>query len=238
MMTQKPRGRMPLHKASATKGAAGESVGKVTPTGAERVVSVTDAISETTPQTKASAPVQEALATKGVGEAVEQVTPAAGEVVSGIETISETLAARPAAVTEETVKPIAAFKSTNPNSTLGMKTMIKSTNDLVAFGQANVEACAKSGQIWAAGVQELTKLFAAATKASFDESVSAFNAITSAKSVTEAVNLQSAFASSSVAKTLAESSKLIDASIKLTEQTLAPITARVTGVVATSGNAA
>jgi phasin family protein len=284
MMTQKPRGRMPLHKASATKVAAGGSVGKVIPSGAEPVVSVIDAISETrqkpktnmqvqeasatqavmrdaiekmapaaagpvvsvidaisdtTQQIKASAPVQETLAAKGGREAVEQVTPAAGEpVVSKTQAISETLVASPAAVTEEMVKPVAAIKSTNPNSTLGMKTRIKSTDDLVAFGHANVEAFARSGQIWAAGVQELTKLFAATTKASFDESVSAFKAITSAKSVTEAINLQSAFASSAVAKTLAESNKLVDASIKLTEQTLAPITARVTGAVAAFGKAA
>jgi hypothetical protein len=162
LMTQKPRGRMPLHKASATKVAAGGSVGKVTPSGAEPVVSVIDAISETrqkpktnmqvqeasatqavmrdaiekmapaaagpvvsvidaisdtTQQTKASAPVQETLAAKGGREAVEQVTPAAGEpVVSKTQAISETLVASPAAVTEERVKPIAAIKSTNPNS--------------------------------------------------------------------------------------------------------------------------
>jgi hypothetical protein len=37
---------------------------------------------------------------------------------------------------------------------------------------------------------------------------------------------------------LAESNKLVDASIKLTEQTLAPLTARVTGAVETFGKAA
>ena len=104
--------------------------------------------------------------------------------------------------------------------------------------QANVEAFVKSSQIWAAGVQELTKVFAATTKVSFDESVSTFKAIAAAKSVTEALDLQSAFANGVVAKTLAESNKLIDASIKLTEQTLAPISARVTGAVETFSKAA
>jgi phasin family protein len=111
--------------------------------------------------------------------------------------------------------------------------MFKGTEDFVAFGQANMEAFVKSGQIWAAGVQELTKLFAATTKASFDESVSTLKAITSASSVTEAMELQGAFASSVVAKTLAESNKMIDASIKLTERTLAPLAARMTSAVET-----
>jgi phasin family protein len=120
-----------------------------------------------------------------------------------------------------------------PNSTLA-----KSTEDFFAFGQANVEAFVKSGQIWAAGVQELTKLFATTTKASFDESVATFKAISSAKSVTEAIDLQSTFATSVVEKALAESNKLINTSIKLTEQTLAPITARMTVAADTFGKAA
>ena len=116
--------------------------------------------------------------------------------------------------------------------------MVKSTEDFFAFGQANVEAFVKSGQIWAAGVQELTKLFAATTKTAFDESVATFKAVSSAKSVTEAIDLQSTFAKSVVDKALAESNKLINTSIKLTEQTLAPITARVTVAAETFGKAA
>jgi phasin family protein len=62
-------------------------------------------------------------------------------------------------------------------------------------------------------------------------------AISSAKSVTEAIDLQSTFAKSVVDKALAESNKLINASIKLTEQTLAPITARATVAAETFGKA-
>ena len=153
--------------------------------------------------------------------------------------ISKTITATPdtvAAVNEEVLKSVIAATTTKPNPMPGMKTM-KSTEDVFAFGQANVEAFVKSGQIWAAGVQELTKLFAATTKAAFDESVATFKAISSAKSVTEAIDLQSTFAKSVVDKALAESNKLINASIKLTEQTLAPITARATVAAETFGKA-
>jgi len=77
----------------------------------------------------------------------------------------------------------AAIKPTQPTLTQGMKSMMKSTEDLVAFSQANFEAFVKSGQIWSAGVQELTKQFATSAKASFDESISTFKAISTAKSV-------------------------------------------------------
>lgn len=186
---------------------------------------------------------REASATKVAPRepAEKPVSVTAGPVVSMTVAISKPIATTAdtvAAVIEEMVKPIAPTKMTTPNHLPGMKTMIKSTEDFVALGQANMEAFVKSGQIWAAGVQELMKQFASATKVSFDESASAFKAISSAKSITEAMDLQSKFASSTVAKTLAESNKFIDASIKLTEQTLAPISARVTGAVETFGKAA
>src|SRR5260370_31517504 len=178
----------------------------------------------------------------GAREAVERVIPATEEPVASItDAISETITATPdtvAAVTEEVVKPVIATTTTKHNPVPGMKTMIKSTEDFFAFGQANVEAFVKSGQIWAAGVQELTKLFATTTKAVFDESVATSKALSSAKSVTEAIDLQSTFAKSVVEKALAESNKLINTSIKLTEQTLAPITARVTVAAETFGKAA
>jgi hypothetical protein len=47
------------------------------------------------------------------------------------------------------------------------------------------------------------------------------------KSLKDAIDLQTSFARATLEKTLAESGKLTDASMKLTEQTLAPITARV-----------
>jgi phasin family protein len=147
-----------------------------------------------------------------------------------------------AAVTTEAVEIAASSKPTRPavtpNVTRGIKTMMKSTEDFVAFGQANLEAFVKSGQIWSAGVQELTKQIATSAKASFDESVSTFKAISTAKSVKEAMELQSTFAKAALEKAMAESNKLTDASIKLTEQTLAPITARVTSAVETFGKTA
>jgi phasin family protein len=134
------------------------------------------------------------------------------------------------AVSREVRKSAFLFSFNQPHSIRGLNTMtmMKSTEDLVAFSQANVEAFVKSGQIWSAGVQELTKQFATTAKASFDESVSTFKAMSTAKSVKEALEMQSDFAKTSLEKALAESNKLADAGLKLTEETLAPITARLT----------
>jgi phasin family protein len=108
----------------------------------------------------------------------------------------------------------------------GMEKAMKTAEELVAFGQGNVEAMMKSGQIWAAGMQDFSKLIAANAQASFDETLSTFKALSGAKSLKDAFELQANLARSTLEKTVAESGKLTDASLKLTEQTMAPLTAR------------
>jgi phasin family protein len=128
-------------------------------------------------------------------------------------------------------KMTAGFEATQAKMKEGVVKAVKTAEDLVAFNQGNIEAFVKSSQIWTTGVQDLSKQFAASAKASLDESISAFKALTSVKSLKDAFELQSSFARSALEKSLAESGKLTDASFKLTEQALAPITARVTVAV-------
>ncbi len=121
----------------------------------------------------------------------------------------------------------AGFAETQAKVKEGMEKAMKTAEELVAFSQGNVEALVKSGQIWAAGVQDLGKQIAANAQASFDETMATFKALSSVKSLKDAFDLQASLARSTMEKTLAESGKLTDASMKLTEQTLAPLTARV-----------
>jgi phasin family protein len=58
------------------------------------------------------------------------------------------------------------------------------------------------------------------------------------KSVKEAVDLQSGFARSSIEKMVSETSKVTDASVKLAEEALAPLTARMSVAVQTFGKTA
>jgi phasin family protein len=125
-------------------------------------------------------------------------------------------------------KAAAGFTETQAKVKEGVEKAMKTAEEFMAFGQGNLEAMLKSGQIWAAGMQDLSKQFAATAQASFDETMSTFKAMTSVKSLKDAMDLQASLARSTMEKTLAESGKLTDASFKLTEQAIAPITARVT----------
>ena len=110
----------------------------------------------------------------------------------------------------------------------GVDKAIKTTEELVAFGQGNVEAFVKSSQILATGLQDLSKQFAVTAQASLDEAVSTFKALSGVKSLKEVVDLQTTVAKTNVEKAIAESGKLTDASFKLAEQAFAPLTQRFT----------
>jgi phasin family protein len=129
---------------------------------------------------------------------------------------------------EGMTKAAAGFTETQAKVKEGMEKAMKTAEELVSFSQGNLEAMMKAGQIWAAGMQDLSKQMAATAQASFDETMSTFKALTSVKSLKDAIDLQAGLARATMEKTLAESGKLTDASFKLTEQAIAPITARVT----------
>jgi phasin family protein len=157
------------------------------------------------------------------------------ELVEGVEAAPVATANLPAIVPTSSqavaTRPIQAAKQME-------KTMTKTAEDLVSFGQGNVEAFTKAGQVWAAGVQELGKQVAATAQSHIDQTVATFKAITTAKSFKEAIDLQSTLARSTVEKAVADTGKLTDASLKLAEQTWAPLTARVTLAVETFGRTA
>src|SRR5215467_2730990 len=127
---------------------------------------------------------------------------------------------------EGMAKAAAGLADTQAKVKEGMEKAMKTAEEFVAFSQGNVEALIKSGQIWTAGVQDIGKQIAANAQASFDETMSMFRALSSAKSLKDAFDLQASLARGTMEKAMAESGKLTDASVKLTEQVMAPITAR------------
>lgn len=115
---------------------------------------------------------------------------------------------------------------------------MKTAEDFVAFSQGNVEAFVKSGQILAAGLQEMGRQFAAQTQAQTQEALSTFRRLSAAKSVREALDLQTSFARAAVEQAVAQTGKNAEASLKLAEQAFAPIGSRVALAVGTFGKAA
>ena len=116
--------------------------------------------------------------------------------------------------------------------------MVKTAEELVIFGQGNVEAVIKSGQVLATGVQMLTKQMAATAQANLEETISTLKAIATARSVREALDLQAALARSTIEKAMTQSGQVAESTLKLTGQVVAPIASRLTLAVETFGRAA
>lgn len=114
----------------------------------------------------------------------------------------------------------------------------KQISDFAAFNTANLEAVTASGKIWAAGVTDLTHQVAGSAKSSFEHSVATFKVLTGVKSVNEAIAIQGSYGKAAFASAVAASKDLTEASVKLTEQAMAPLTARLAVAVESLSKAA
>ena len=143
-----------------------------------------------------------------------------------------------AALKDSMTGAVAGFEQTHTEIKSNMDKAFKTAEDFFAFGQANVEAVVKSSQIWTAGLQDFGKSFAGLAQAQMDQTVATFKAMAGVKSLKDAMELQTTLARSSVEAAVAETGKMTDASMKLAEQAIAPIAARVTLAVEKFGRAA
>lgn len=105
--------------------------------------------------------------------------------------------------------------------------LMKSYEDLNALTKGNVEAVVQSGTIVAKGAEEAGKQVAAFTQASLEQSLAIGKSALAVKSIRELVDLQNSYLKSSLDALVAESTKWQQLSIKITNEALAPLNARV-----------
>jgi len=160
---------------------------------------------------------------------------AAAVVESTAETIKESTEAATKgfdktlhAVKEGMEKAAKGFESQQVKMKESVEKAMKTAEEMVSFSQGNLEAFVKASQIYATGLQDISKHLAASSKSSLEESVAFTKSLMGVKSVKEAVDLQSGFTRSSIEKAVAETNKVTDATVKLAEQAIAPLTARLT----------
>jgi phasin family protein len=110
----------------------------------------------------------------------------------------------------------------------GIENARRATEDWVQFCQGNIEALVRSGQIWASGVQDLSKQATASAQGSLEEAVSSAQKLSSVRSLKDVLEIQTTLARSLVERSVSEAGRFAEASVKLAEQAIAPITARLT----------
>lgn len=153
------------------------------------------------------------------------------EIVAGTDTVAETVTTASknveTAVQTSVASAAAGFEKTQTEIKSKMEQAMKTAEEMTQFSQGTIEAFLKSGQIWAAGVTDLSKALATTAQAQMEATMATFKALAAVKSLKEAVELQTSMARSSMETAMAESGKLTDASMKLAEQAIAPIAARM-----------
>jgi phasin family protein len=161
--------------------------------------------------------------------AVVDVTAAASEVAEETRQIVEDTVKQVADATKSGAAELSSgIEDAKLKFNQGMTNTMKTAEEMLAFSQGNVEAFIKSGQIWSAGLQDMSKQMATTAQANYEEAMAAFKALTTVKSLKEAVDLQVGLARSVMEKGVSESNKYTDASFKLAEQAIAPISGRMT----------
>ncbi|MGP8025108.1 MAG: phasin family protein [Acidocella sp.] len=168
-----------------------------------------------------------------------KATAAADTTAASIESVNEAsvkgFEKSVAAVRDGIEKATKGLETSQAKLKEGVEKAVKTSEELLAFSQGNLEAFVKATQIYAAGFQDLSKHLAATSKESIEESVAFGKSLIGVKSVKEAVDLQTSYTKTTIEKAVAETNKLADATVKLTEQAIAPLTARVTLAVETFG---
>jgi len=111
------------------------------------------------------------------------------------------------------------------------KAAFKSYDQFTALNKDAIDAVFKSGSILAKGYETLGKEVMAFTQNTVDANVAATKALFGAKTLREVIDLQSDFARTSFDKTLAESAKLSELSVKVAKDAFEPIQSRVKDTV-------
>lgn len=107
---------------------------------------------------------------------------------------------------------------------------LKGYDDVAAFNKESMDAFAKAGEIWTKGFEDFGKACFEFAQGSAQESVEAAKSMMSAKTITDVVDAQSAFAKSSFDKAVAESTNLSELSMKIANEATAPIQAQFSAV--------
>jgi phasin family protein len=131
-------------------------------------------------------------------------------------------------IDQEIAQVSAAVETTMDKTTKTVEGMTKVAEDAAEFSRGNIEAFTKAAQVYFAGVQDLSKQAFALIQGLTEHSIEGAKALGQVKSLKEATDIQTHYARAAIEKSMAESAKLQEQTMKLVEASVAPLTARMT----------
>jgi phasin family protein len=146
------------------------------------------------------------------------------------DTVTDTVKASQAAVEKNVAQGLALSKDQFEKAA---QAATKGYDDLVAFTKGNVDAVFASASIFAQGTEQLTRAWFALQHGAAEQAAEATRSLFAAKTLRQVVDLQSAYTKTAFDGLVAESSKLSELGLKVTNDAVAPIAARVNVAVET-----
>ena len=103
---------------------------------------------------------------------------------------------------------------------------LKGVEELVALGKGNLEAVAQANTAAVAGAKRLNTEIAAYVKAAYEANLAAAKALTGAKTVQEAIELQNGHVRASVDTAIAKGTELSEVALTVANDVAEPLQAR------------
>lgn len=113
----------------------------------------------------------------------------------------------------------------------GAEMAAKSYDDVIAFNQDNFDAMVEFGKATAKGVEELNAEVLAFNKVAIEENVAAAKAVMGAKTVQEAVDLQTEWAKAWFDSYMSQATKVGELTAKVAQEAFAPVNDRFSTAV-------
>lgn len=167
---------------------------------------------------------QKKAAPKAAANATETVEAA---VAASKETVENVVKAGTEAATKSVEKAVAVGQEQVAAAVKAGSEAFKNYEDVIAFGKENVDAMVKANALFVKGFQDLNKEIFAIAQAALEENAETTKKVLSCKSVQDAVAIQSDVVKASYEKAMTDSRKISDMTVKLAEETVAPISKRV-----------
>lgn len=146
------------------------------------------------------------------------------------DTVNDTVKATQATVEKNVAQGLALSKDQFEKAA---QAATKGFDDLVAFTKGNVDAVFASAAVFAQGTEQLTRAWFALQHGAAEQAAEATRSLFAAKTLREVVDLQSTYTKTAFDGLVAESSKLSEMGLKVTNDAVAPIAARVNVAVET-----
>ncbi|MDB5397801.1 MAG: phasin family protein [Rhodospirillales bacterium] len=124
-----------------------------------------------------------------------------------------------------------AVEATKDHFAKAAETQFKAADEVAAFGKSNVEAFIQAGTIFFHGFEELARTFVGLTTTQVESSMATAKALIGAKNLTEFTDLQNAYTKSTFDTAVSEATHLSELAIKITNDAIEPISARVTATM-------